>query len=297
MQNSLEDFRETWLQAGGNPAVLSGYPDSFLQSLIWDLNAYNIDEADPEEQQLFKTCLDLLCERKDPEAIETRGYCYYNGTAIYPQDWFKARDSFLELYQLTGSPFAANTLGYIYYYGRCSKGKPDYPQAFYYFSIGHAGGLYESTYKLGDMFFHGLSVAKNTDIAYSLYKTVYDENMDRFVSGDTWCKFADTALRMARCYMGTDPRVAYGYCLQARLAIRFRLRDDPQYGDEKIRQNIENQAEEIRKVYTAKARTLRSPEPFWLEWVGKEFQLSSFLEAAERREIQPPLQNRLRPAL
>ena len=91
--------------------------------------------------------------------------------------------------------------------------------------------------------------------------------------------------------------VAYGYCLQARLAIRFRLRDDPQYGDEKIRQNIENQAEEIRKVYTAKARTLRSPEPFWLEWVGKEFQLSSFLEAAERREIQPPLQNRLRPAL
>ena len=249
--------------------MLSGYPDSFLQSLIWDLNAYNIDEADPEEQQLFKTCLDLLCERKDPEAIETRGYCYYNGTAIYPQDWFKARDSFLELYQLTGSPFAANTLGYIYYYGRCSKGKPDYPQAFYYFSIGHAGGLYESTYKLGDMFFHGLSVAKNTDIAYSLYKTVYDENMDRFVSGDTRCKFADTALRMARCYMGTDPRVAYGYCLQARLAIRFRLRDDPQYGDEKIRQNIENQAEEIRKVYTAKARTLRSPVPFWLEWVEK----------------------------
>ena len=119
------------------------------------------------------------------------------------------------------------------------------------------------------MFFHGLSVAKNTDIAYSLYKTVYDENMDRFVSGDTRCKFADTALRMARCYMGTDPRVAYGYCLQARLAIRFRLRDDPQYGDEKIRQNIENQAEEIRKVYTAKARTLRSPEPFWLEWVEK----------------------------
>ena len=57
MQNSLEDFRETWLQAGGNRAVLSGYPDSFLQSLIWDLNAYNIDEADPEEQQLFKTCL------------------------------------------------------------------------------------------------------------------------------------------------------------------------------------------------------------------------------------------------
>lgn len=186
--------------------MLSGYPDSFLQSLIWDLNAYNIDEADPEEQQLFKTCLDLLCERKDPEAIETRGYCYYNGTAIYPQDWFKARDSFLELYQLTGSPFAANTLGYIYYYGRCSKGKPDYPQAFYYFSIGHAGGLYESTYKLGDMFFHGLSVAKNTDIAYSLYKTVYDENMDRFVSGDTRCKFADTALRMARYYMGTDPQ-------------------------------------------------------------------------------------------
>ena len=24
--------------------MLSGYPDSFLQSLIWDLNAYNIDD-------------------------------------------------------------------------------------------------------------------------------------------------------------------------------------------------------------------------------------------------------------
>ena len=92
-----------------------------------------------------------------------RGYCYYCGTSVYPNDWIKARDAFIEYYQLSGDPYAANTLGYIYYYGRCNGGVPEYDLAFRYFSIGHAYGCYESTYKLADMFVHGYSVVKNED--------------------------------------------------------------------------------------------------------------------------------------
>lgn len=103
---------------------------------------YDSDDIDGQSEatkKLFKECLDYCCDvKKDPKAIQRRGYCYYCGTKIYPNDWYKARDSFIDYYQMTGDASAANTLGYIYYYGRCNGGVPEYEKAFKYFSIGHA---------------------------------------------------------------------------------------------------------------------------------------------------------------
>ena len=55
-------------------------------------------------------------------------------------------------------------IGYIYYYGRCWDGQPQYDEAFRYFSVGAAGGIYESRYKLADMFAKGYGVVQNKNI-------------------------------------------------------------------------------------------------------------------------------------
>jgi TPR repeat protein len=66
----------------------------------------------------------------------------------------------IRLFELTDNPQYANTLGYIYYYGRCNNGVPEYDQAFYYFSYAAANGLYEGMYKLADLFWHGYGCKK-----------------------------------------------------------------------------------------------------------------------------------------
>ncbi len=182
----LEDIKnireelEQWINSDGKE-----YPEEIRQAIASRYNSDDIDEQSVATQQLFKECLDYCCDvKRDPKAIQRRGYCYYCGTKIYPNDWYKARDSFIDYYQMTGDASAANTLGYIYYYGRCNGGVPEYEKAFKYFSIGHAYSYFESTYKLADMLAHGYGVVKDGESANHLYWSVYKENLKRFIRGD-----------------------------------------------------------------------------------------------------------------
>ncbi len=77
----------------------------------------------------------------------------------------------------------ANTLGYIYYYGRCNGGVPEYDKAFYYFGIAAANGLYEGMYKLADMFRHGYGCRESRHTARNLYGMVYEDSLKHFLQG------------------------------------------------------------------------------------------------------------------
>ena len=139
----LKDLLEIWIDSEGKE-----YPDAIKFKIVQQYDSDNIDKQSEATQQLFKECLD-----------------YYCGTKVYPNDWMKARDAFIDYYQLTGDASAANTLGYTFYYGRCNGGVPEYEEAFKYFSIGHAYSYFESTYKLADMFTHGYGVVKDGESA------------------------------------------------------------------------------------------------------------------------------------
>ena len=264
--DNLKDILETWVESGGRE-----YSDFIKQKVANQYDDNDIDMQSEATQKLFKECLDYCCDvMKDPRAIQRRGYCYYCGTKIYPNDWFKAREAFEEYYQMTGDASAANTLGYIYYYGRCNGGVPEYDKAFMYFSVGYAYSYFESTYKLADMLAHGYGVVKNEESANHLYWSVYKKNLKRFIKGDD-CKFADTALRMGnvyRCGIGVeaDPEMAYSYYLQADYAIRKRMDDNNQYGDNVVFEKIQKALDEIRKVYCDKGRTVKFIAPGWTEW-------------------------------
>lgn len=245
-------------------------PVGIMKKISQQYDEDTVDTQSEATQKLFKRCLDAMCDLKDPKSIQRRGYCYYCGTKIYPNDWVKARDSFIEYYNLTGDASAANTLGYIYYYGRCNNGVPEYDEAFKYFSIGHAFTYYESTYKLADMFVHGYGVVKDEKTANHLYWSVYNQNFARFINGDYECKFADAALRIGNCYRygygeEVDLGTAYYYYLQADLAIRKRVETANHYGDTVVYNGIQHAIEEVRQEYHDKGRKLKFG-PGWINW-------------------------------
>lgn len=227
-------------------------PDALLFEVVDRYNCYNINYQTEDIQKIFKVALDELCNRKKAVAIQKRGYCYYGGTKIYPTDWIKARDSFIKHYSMTGDPNSANTLGYIFYYGRTNNGIPEYKKAFKYFSIGNLGGAVESKYKLADMFYHGYYVKKNVGLAYDIYRQMYSSLLISFLDKKYWCEFADIALRIGRYfYEGQYPVLeeAYKYYLQADLAIRKRMAYNKYYGDTSVFRNIQTSLNEVRDKY------------------------------------------------
>ena len=264
---TIKEQLEQWINSYGKE-----YPEEIRFKIARQYDSDDIDQKSEKTQHLFKECLDYCCDiKRDPKAIQRRGYCHYCGTRIYPNDWYKARDAFIDYYQMTGDASAANTLGYIYYYGRCNGGVPEYEQAFKYFSIGHAYTYFESTYKLADMLAHGYGVVKDGESANHLYWEVYKKNLKRFIRGDFKSKFADAALRMGNCFRDEigarkDLETAYFYYLQADYAIRERTKAVNHYGDSVVFNGIQKALAEARKEYTEKGRTEKFAYPGWTKW-------------------------------
>ncbi|MDO4492773.1 MAG: hypothetical protein Q4C53_02680 [Clostridia bacterium] len=182
-------------------------------------------------------------------ALEVKGYACYGGNRLYECDWDESRRCMEKLWQLTDDAKYANTLGYLAYYGRCNGGVPDYENAFRWFSVSAANGLSEGMYKLGDMYKNGYACDKSPRTAYTLYQSVYAEDLSAFLSGEP-NTLADSALRMGRlCAEGSltdrDPVAAYRYYLQAELAIRIRSEQSDFFGNTAVANNIKKATEEI----------------------------------------------------
>lgn len=248
-------------------------PDAVYGSFLGKTDA---DEACLEGDAYmtkYKFALEYLCAKDDPQAIKTRGYCYYTGNKMYKQDFYKSRDAFLKYYSMTGSATAANTLGYIYYYGRCNGGKPQYDEAFKYFSIGHAAGLFESTYKLADMFARGYYIVQNGRIAMDLYWSVYNECFEQIRRENYDSKFADIALRMGNCYMQgigveEDYETGYAYYLQAKFAIEKRMQELDYYGDDVVYKSVRSAITKAREKYKKHDTKVVFGGPQWVLWLG-----------------------------
>jgi hypothetical protein len=206
----------------------------------------------PTENQLVlcRRFVDELCNEDSKDALRIKGYACYGGNRLYPCDWGTARDCITRLYDQENNPFDANTLGYIYYYGYCNGGVPEYDKAFYYFGIAAACCVRQSMYKLADMYWHGYGCKKNTQIALNLYRKVYGDSYDEFLEGQE-ANFADAALRMGNVYAkGTgvkeDPDKAYYFYLQADYASKLRMKNSVFFGNKTVAVNIQNAIEEIK---------------------------------------------------
>ncbi len=242
---------ESWKTLFDLPFEKRDYPDGYKANYVksFDENQ-TLEKATDAELALFIRFTDELCEKGNKEALYAKAYGCYGGNRAFPCDWITSRDCLLKLMEIDENPFIANTLGYIYYYGRCTGGEPEYEKAFMYFSIGAAGGVYESRYKLSDMFRHGYGVPKNNRISASMIWKLYKENLKHILNGGFDNKFADIALRAGNLFKDgvnceADPDDAYYYYLQADFAIKMRMLETDYYGDAKVADGIRKTIEEI----------------------------------------------------
>ena len=223
---------ENFIADEKRPVLERKYSDADKESYICLLgNDDRLKKATELELTVYRIFVEDLIPKDNHTALRCKGYGCYGGDPAYVCDWNTALECVTRLYELTGNPVYANTLGYIYYYGRCWDGEPKYDEAFKYFSVGAAGFYYESR--------------------------LYDQNIKYMLDGNFDCKFADVALRLGS-YMEsgygkyTNIHHAYKYYLQADFAIRQRLQYD-YYGDlsvaDSIRKRLNNllESDQIKK--------------------------------------------------
>lgn len=159
-------------------------------------------------------------------------YHYYSGEIGFEQDYKLSHDLLVELYPIEEDTYIANTLGYIYYYGRL--GEVDYLKAFYQFSIAfHTGELDEAGYKLSDLHLKEGYPFFSPRAAFELVGKLYLRTKKN-VKNISKNKYADIAYRCGYyladgVYIEKNLNYALHILLEARLAIRKRIEylDDP----------------------------------------------------------------------
>ena len=212
------------------------------------LRAYEgeTEKLSPEYKSRFRELVEQACDEKDTVAMHIKGYECYGGGDLYACDWEESRRLITELFDLTGNPQYANTLGYIYYYGRCNGGIPEYDKAFQYYSIGAAHDLLESMYKIADMFKAGKGCIKSPKTSAHIIQKLYMDVRPRFCRGSD-ANFADIALRFASIFRDNEDYVyAYEHYLEADYAIKKRLLKSDFFGNYKVQENITGSLEEVR---------------------------------------------------
>ena len=223
--------------------------------LEWFLENWDNDRValfgTPEITALYVRAVNELAAADVPIGLHEKAYaCYGKGNVGFDEDWETSRDCLLKLEEIEPKSIYANTLGYIYYYGRCTGGEPEYDKAFYWYSIGAAGGIYASRYKIADMIKDGKGCHKDREIAAHIVWDLFNENREYFCRGIGRTKFADIALRAGNLYRdGINCMVnldeAYRYYLMAKLAIRMRRQSCDEYGDASVEKNIDDAIESV----------------------------------------------------
>ena len=210
-----------------------------------------VKQASDPQLVLARKFIDELCEKDSGLALYIKGYACYGGNRLYSCDWNTSRDCMIRLFEKKDDPQYANTLGYIYYYGRCNEGVPEYDKAFHYFGIAAANGLYEGMYKLADMFRHGYGCKKSKRTARNLYGMVYEDSLKNFLKGKD-ASFADAALRMGNVFAkgideDPDPVTAWYYYIQADYAAKLRAQNSDFFGNTTVVINIQKALDEVKE--------------------------------------------------
>ncbi|MBO5525632.1 MAG: sel1 repeat family protein [Clostridia bacterium] len=234
-----------FLEDKNKPFLERRYPLYIKERLIEALeNDAVMNEATDEHIELYRLFAEELAEANNIYGLNAVGYGCYGGNRAFDCDWIRSRDCISRLFEIEDEmpkkAFLANTLGYIYYYGRCNDGKPEYGLAYKYFSFAAFNGVYEAQYKIADMFKNGYGVAKSPETAKNIIGRLYNENIKYIRDGEFNCKFADVALRMGGIYAANeddesnDYEESLYYYTQAEFAIRMRMLEANYYGDSKV---------------------------------------------------------------
>ena len=260
---ACEDIEEAkhFIEDRDKPMLKRRYPRYVKEKLIerlYDDSAMSL--ATEDEVALYRIFAEELASAGSWSGLRAVGYGCYGGNRAFPCDWERSRDCILALFEIEDDAkdkaTYADTLGYIYYYGRCNGGVPEYDLAYKYFSFAAFYGVYEARYKVADMIRNGYGIPKCPEIANRMIGELYDENIKYIRNGIFECKFADVALRMGGIYdneySGELYKALY-YYTQAEFAIRMRMMNVDCYGDAKVCENISTALNRVKEKLEFKA--------------------------------------------
>lgn len=263
IKNLLQDA-EAFLEDEHKPLTSRRIPvDVKLNLLAMYENSDKLNTATQEEVELYKKVAQELCNENYASGLLAVGYGCYGGNRAFACDWKKSEECMLKLIDIVDTlpdrAFYANTLGYIYYYGRTTNGTPDYEKAYKYFSFAAFNGIYEAEYKIADMFNNGYGVPKSPKTAFDIVYRLYKENHKLVMDGNFDNKFADVAFRMGNYsqnhnmpyYISNSDIV--GYYQQALFAIKMRMLETDYYGDKKVAEAIKSSLDEFKAKHKFKS--------------------------------------------
>ena len=258
--NAFEDFEQRKKVPLESRKILPAEKKAIVKTFKKDTLLNKLPE---KELPIYKKIVSDLFEEGDVNAIETIGYGHYGGNRAFKCDFniseraMKILLDKIQDYRMQG--FYANTLGYIYYYGRVNGGVPQYEEAFKYFTFAANCGVYEAKYKLSDMYRDGLGMEiKSPSLAKSIVTDLYNENLKYIINGEFDSKFADIALRMGNYLLPDDDETdkyriramltcALKHYNEARFAIRMRILKSEHYGDGRVAASIEEAIEKTKE--------------------------------------------------
>lgn len=257
--NSLKNEIQNYIEDKNKPITECRYPDyiknRFLIKYDSDSALNNVSE---EHALLYKIFAEELCEKGEKQGLLAVGYGCYGGNRVFECNWKRAEKCMLKLIEtvkyMPDRAFYANTLGYIYYYGRCNNDIPQYEEAYKYFSFAAFNEVYEAQYKIADMYKNGYGVMKSIETANSIIWKLYEENRKYIANGKFDCKFADIAFRMGNSFRNdedieeSDFDGMLYYYLQADFAIRMRMKCGDYYGDNRVCSAIQNALAETKEL-------------------------------------------------
>lgn len=242
----LERIREQiveFIEDEDKPATKRRYPDDLKEKFLRRYSGDILERTLEENVALYRIFAEDLSKKGNKEGLLALGYGCYGGNRAFECNWETSRDCMLKLVDtVTDMPdraFYANTLGYIYYYGRCNGGVPQYEEAYKYFSFAAFNGVYEAQYKIADMHKNGYGVIKCEETYKRIIRDLYKENLKYVVEGEFDCKFADIALRMGETFrddkMLRDDYLSMLCCyMQADFAIRMKMNVSDYYGSKMV---------------------------------------------------------------
>lgn len=212
------------------------------------------------------------------DEIEEKAYGMYHTAGKDHDVWREVRDMFLFLIEKSDDEEAVgywnNTLGYIYYYGRCNDDwSREYEKAFKCFTIGAEAGNKESRYKLGDMYMNGYFVEKDEEKAVSYYLQVYEEVEPHFRHEYFGGEFADISLRLGTLYKNgigceKDEKKALFILTVADYAIKQRMAEEEFFGNQNVADSISQELTELQeKLNVKKADKIETDYPVALPLV------------------------------
>lgn len=209
------------------------------------LNVMYECEYDEDEQmnEAFKHYLDMEVFNDDLRIIEIKAYTYYEGFGLIKQDFYQSLH-YLEILFKNGDNFAANSMGYIYYYGRVNNGVPQYDLAYKYFTQAALAGIDEAIMKTSDMIKNGYYVDKKPGLAFTMISELAFKSEKAFEENKP-NKYADLCLRLSSFFEFGLPDnepiydLAKLYALRAKGAIMVREEEYPMYGDYTVKKSID----------------------------------------------------------